>query len=94
MPGGHYIALSGMRTRLDQLDRLADEIANAGTAGYKGERTGYVNAPRDAFDQALATAIDVAGGSRSLDMTGLPTGKDEENNEAERWFQPKTTASL
>ena len=68
MPGGHYVALSGMRARLDQLDRLADEIANAGTAGYKGERSGYVNAPREAFDQALATAIDVSTGQRSLDV--------------------------
>jgi len=79
VPGGHYIALSGMRTRLDQLDRLADEIANAGTAGYKGERSGYVNAPREAFDQALATAIDVSAGSRSLDMRPgdvVDTGRD------------------
>jgi flagellar basal body rod protein FlgG len=68
-----------MRTRLDQLDRLADEIANAGTAGYKGERAGYVNAPRDAFDQALATAIDVSNGSRSLDTRPgdvVDTGRD------------------
>lgn len=79
MSGGYYIALSGMRTRLDQLDRLADEIANAGTAGYKGERTGYVNAPREAFDQALATAIDVSTGSKSLDTRPgdvIDTGRD------------------
>ena len=79
MSGGYYIALSGMRTRLDQLDRLADEIANAGTAGYKGERSGYVNAPREAFDQALATAIDVSTGSRSLDTRPgerVDTGRD------------------
>jgi flagellar basal body rod protein FlgG len=68
-----------MRTRLDQLDRLADEIANAGTAGYKGERSGYVNAPRESFDQALATAIDVAAGGRTLDMRPgeiVDTGRD------------------
>jgi flagellar basal body rod protein FlgG len=79
VPGGYYIALSGMRARLDQLDRLADEIANAGTAGYKGERSGYVNAPRDAFDQALATAIDVSTGPRSLDVRPgevVDTGRD------------------
>jgi flagellar basal-body rod protein FlgF len=77
--GGYYIALSGMRTRLDQLDRLADEIANASTAGYKGERSGYVNAPRDTFDQTLATAIDVSTGSRSLDVRPgdvVDTGRD------------------
>jgi len=28
-------ALSGLRARIEQLDRLAADIANAGTAGYK-----------------------------------------------------------
>ena len=37
MPGSHYIALSGLRTRVDQLDRLASDLANMGTTGYKGE---------------------------------------------------------
>ena len=37
MPGGQYIALSGMRLRLDELDRLSIDLANAGTAGYKAE---------------------------------------------------------
>ena len=32
MAGGYYAALSGMRTRIDQLDRLADP-ARAATAG-------------------------------------------------------------
>ena len=54
MAGGHYIALSGMRTRLDELDRLASDIANVGTAGYKAERAGTANAPRPVFDAALA----------------------------------------
>jgi flagellar basal body rod protein FlgG len=68
-----------MRARLDQLDRLADEIANAGTAGFKGERSGYVNAPRESFDQALATAIDVSTGTRMLDVRPgevVDTGRD------------------
>ena len=39
MPGGAYSALSGMRTRLEELDRLAADLANVGTAGYKTERT-------------------------------------------------------
>ena len=37
MAGGTYAALSGLRTRLEQLDRLAGDIANAKTAGYKAE---------------------------------------------------------
>ena len=39
MAGGYYTALSGMRTRMDALDRLAADIANSSTAGYKTERT-------------------------------------------------------
>jgi flagellar basal body rod protein FlgG len=67
MAGGHYVALSGMRTRLDELDRLASDIANVGTAGYKAERTGFRNAPRPVFDAALETAIDASTGGRRLD---------------------------
>jgi flagellar basal-body rod protein FlgF len=68
MPGGHYIALSGMRTRLDELDRLAADIANAGTAGYKAERTSHQEALRPVFDSALQSAIDVTTGGRRLDV--------------------------
>lgn len=78
MAGGHYVALSGMRTRLDELDRLASDIANVGTAGYKAERTSTRDAPRPAFDQALETAIDASTGSRRLDARAgaiEPTGR-------------------
>lgn len=67
MAGGYYVALSGMRTRIDQLDRLADEIANASTPGYKGERAGHEKAPRQNFAQALETAVDVMTGGKRLD---------------------------
>ena len=78
MSGGYYIALSGMRARLDQLDRLSEDLANAGTAGFKGERVGSANAPRPVFGAALETAIDVSLGQRRLDMrqgTVMPTGR-------------------
>lgn len=78
MAGGHYVALSGMRTRLDELDRLANDIANVGTAGYKAERTGQRNAPRPVFDDALETAIDASTGGRRLDARPgaiEPTGR-------------------
>ena len=39
MAGGYYTALSGMRARTEALDRVASDIANASTAGYKGERS-------------------------------------------------------
>jgi flagellar basal body rod protein FlgG len=79
MPGGYYIALSGMRTRIDDLDRLSDEIANASTAGFKGQRTGHAEAPRASFADALETAIDVSGGATRLDARpGIvtSTGRD------------------
>lgn len=78
MAGGHYVALSGMRTRLDELDRLASDLANVGTAGYKAERTGLRNVPRPAFDRALETAIDASLGERRLDVRPgavEPTGR-------------------
>lgn len=78
MAGGHYVALSGMRTRLDELDRLASDLANVGTAGYKAERTGHRNVPRPAFDHALESAIDASLGERKLDARAgaiEPTGR-------------------
>ena len=44
MAGSQYIALSGLRARADELDRIATDIANIGTAGYKGERQARVSA--------------------------------------------------
>jgi flagellar basal body rod protein FlgG len=68
MAGGHYTALSGMRTRLDALDRLASDIANASTAGYKAERAGTIEAGRPSFGVVLQSAIDVTGGPARLDL--------------------------
>jgi flagellar basal-body rod protein FlgF len=69
MPGSHYIALSGLRARADSLDRLATDIANIGTAGYKGERHARAAAERPVFNDALQTAIDTTYGGRGLDAT-------------------------
>jgi len=78
MPGGAYSALSGMRMRLDDLDRLAADLANVGTAGYKSERTSTEEARR-AFASALDSAIDVTHGGRKTDFTSgtiASTGRD------------------
>jgi flagellar basal body rod protein FlgG len=69
MSGSHYIALSGLRARVDELDRLAGDIANVGTAGYKGERDTTAAAERPSFDRSLQSAIDTTLGGRRLDMT-------------------------
>jgi flagellar basal body rod protein FlgG len=79
MAGSQYIALSGMRSRLDELDRLAADIANVGTAGYKSERAADVQADRPQFNAVLQSAIDVTSGQRRLDVspgTLEPTGRD------------------
>lgn len=68
MSGSQYIALSGLRARVDELDRLASDIANVGTAGYKGERESRIAAERPSFSDALQTAIDTTSGTRRLDM--------------------------
>jgi flagellar basal-body rod protein FlgF len=68
MAGGTYSALSGLQTRLAQLDRIASDIANAGTAGYKTERVPTVEVRRPDFNQVLQTAIDVTAAPGLVDF--------------------------
>lgn len=68
MAGGTYAALSGLRTRMEQLDRLAGDIANAKTAGYKSERVTFNKAERPDFTRTLQAAVDVAPGRGHLDF--------------------------
>jgi flagellar basal-body rod protein FlgF len=68
MAGGSYVALSGLRTRLEQLDRISADIANAGTAGYKSERVTTAEAQRPDFGQVLQTAIDVSAAPGMIDF--------------------------
>lgn len=78
MPGGVYSALSGMQARLDALERIASDLANTGTAGYKTVRTARVAAERD-FATQLQSAVDVAKGSSKTDLTPgtiSSTGRD------------------
>jgi flagellar basal body rod protein FlgG len=79
MAGSAYIALSGLRTRADQLERLASDIANSGTAGYKAERSATEAAERPSFADTLRSAVDVAPGPVRVDFrpgTLGPTGRD------------------
>jgi len=68
MSGSYYIAVTGMRTRLDQLDRVASDIANVSTAGYKAERATTAEADRPTFGNTLQSAIDVANGPVRVDL--------------------------
>ncbi len=68
MAGGYYTALSGMHTRMQALDRLASDIANASTAGYKAERGTTAQADRPTFDAVLQSAVDVTSGDSKTDF--------------------------
>jgi flagellar basal-body rod protein FlgF len=68
MAGGAYVALSGMRTRMEQLDRLAADLANVSTAGYKSERVTTAAVERPDFQALLQTAVDVAAAPGFLDF--------------------------
>jgi len=78
MAGGEYTALSGLRARIEQLDRLAADIANVGTAGYKAERTTSVAAEQPTFAAALQTwrrvpAAPTSGRGRSSPPAAIST---------------------
>lgn len=79
MSGGAYSALSGMQTRLGELDRIASDLANVGTAGYKTERDAKFAAERDLFASALESAVDVAPAGTRIDFRAgaiANTGRD------------------
>jgi flagellar basal-body rod protein FlgF len=69
MSGGAYSALSGMRTRLEELDRLAFDLANVSTAGYKTERLAKQASRRDEFGLALDSAVDVIAAGTKIDFS-------------------------
>ena len=80
MPGGSYSAMSGMRSRMDELDRLAGDLANVSTPGYKVERAGTSSVEREAaFNAALDSAVDVVSGKSKIDFRPgviATTGRD------------------
>lgn len=69
MPGTQYVALSGLRSRLDELDRLAADIANISTPGYKGQRSSTKSSDRPTFGDELQTAIDSVQSGTKIDFT-------------------------
>jgi flagellar basal-body rod protein FlgF len=68
MSGGAYIALSGLRTRVEQLDRISSDLANVNTSGYKAERVTTTSVRRPNFEASLETAIDVAAAPGFIDF--------------------------
>jgi flagellar basal body rod protein FlgG len=74
-----YAALSGMSVKLRDMDRVATDLANIGTSGYKTEQEAASAAERGQFRRDLDSAIDVMRGDRKLDLRpGLidSTGRD------------------
>jgi flagellar basal body rod protein FlgG len=68
-----------MRTRLEELDRLAFDLANVSTAGYKTERLAKMASERDEFDAALESAVDVVSSGTKVDFSSgtiATTGRD------------------
>jgi flagellar basal-body rod protein FlgF len=79
MPGGAFSALTGMRARLEDLDRLAFDLANVSTAGYKTERLAKQSSDRDEFGRILESAVDVVTTGTKIDFrpgTLATTGRD------------------
>jgi flagellar basal body rod protein FlgG len=58
-----------MRTRLDELDRIASDLANVSTAGYKTERAANVTMERDEFGELLDSSVDVMTGKHKIDFS-------------------------
>jgi flagellar basal body rod protein FlgG len=79
MADGTYLALNGLRTRIAELDRLAADLANVGTAGYKRERTSTHGSERPTFDMLIQKATDPTMGNRKIDLSSggvTRTGRD------------------
>jgi len=79
MAGGIYSALSGLQSRSTRLDRIAEDIANAGTSGYKGGRQTTMVAEREQFAAALDSAVDVVVAPARVDFRPgeiATTGRD------------------
>lgn len=79
MSGGIYSALSGMQVRLDDLDRVASDLANISTSGYKSERSSTSAAERGIFIRELDSAIDVMSEGKRIDFRSgalTTTGRD------------------
>jgi flagellar basal body rod protein FlgG len=68
-----------MQTRLSQLDRIASDLANVNTAGYKSERDAAFALERESFNAALDSAVDVVNNGSRIDFRAgaiAATGRD------------------
>jgi len=79
MSGGMYTALSGMTVKMHDIDRVAADLANVNTSGYKSERASAQVAERGQFRRELDSAIDVMTGDKRIDLRPgnvATTGRD------------------
>ena len=98
MSSGAYSALSGMRARLEELDRLAFDLANVSTSGYKTERAAKSAAERDQFATMLESAVDVVSSGTKIDFSSgsiATTGRDlDVAVDGRGFFEVETTRGL
>jgi len=74
-----YTALSGMTVKMHDIDRVAADLANVNTSGYKSERAAAQVAERQLFRHELDSAIDVMTGDKRIDLRPgqvATTGRD------------------
>jgi flagellar basal-body rod protein FlgF len=71
MADGIYVGMSGAVARTQELDSLADNLANAATPGYKAERPAFASflpsqgAAQSAHPAAVSTGVDLRPGATS-----------------------------
>ena len=103
MESGYYVAYAGLAARMQALDVMASNLANASTTGFKGQSTFYraLSAAQDGeilspLNQAV-NKFGILGGSRldlqsgSLITTG---GNTDLAMEGDGYFSVQTTAGI
>lgn len=66
MSSGLYNALSGAKAQMQVLDVIANNLANANTTGFKGDRTSFETMLKQAGDPAAAKQLTFATVSRTV----------------------------
>ena len=63
MANGIYAAAAGLAAQQDRIDAISNDLANAGTTGYRSERVGF----EDLLYGSSEQGVPVGAGARSLD---------------------------
>ncbi len=83
MADGMYVSMCGAQARSDQLDAVADNLANAQTPGFKAARPAFETflasggAPDKAYPAAVATGFDLRAGPTATTSNQLDVLPDD-----------------